>query len=68
MHCTLARTQRQEAHQPQWVLWCPLQIVIDVLLYGHFGALLACFDVAFPVLVLFFSYNIHCTFSISSSL
>jgi hypothetical protein len=38
--------------QLQWGLWRPLQIVIDVVLYDRFGALVASCDVALPMLVL----------------
>jgi hypothetical protein len=39
------------------VLWCPLQIIIDVVMYGRCGALKACFDVAFLMLALPFLCN-----------
>jgi hypothetical protein len=42
---------RQEAQQPQWALWCPLQNVI--VMFGHFDALVT-YHVALLILVLRF--------------
>jgi hypothetical protein len=33
--------------------WCPLQNVSDAVVFGCFGALVACFVVAFLMLALF---------------